>query len=154
MRKLPMIFGLFVAPCVGCDPSVPPTAPRSDSDLPAGERMTRCFALIFLFATACAGSDSAQKATGGIHAELAWSQARGLRVVEVPVGGAAHVAGLQPEDRILAIDGARLAQLTQAQVVELLRGPVGSLTSIEILRRRKHLTLTVERKPYRPSSPK
>ena len=72
---------------------------------------------------------------GGIHAQMAWSAERGLRVVSVPEGPARR-AGLRVDDRIVAIDGTPVAGRPAAQVVGELRGSVGS-----------RVRLTVERAP-------
>lgn len=97
---------------------------------------------MLIVVSACGGSW-----VGGIHARLGWSEARGLRVVEVPSGGAAR-AGLLPNDRVVAIDGESVAGLTQAEVVERLRGPVGSRVRLDIVRGEEPMSLEIERAPY------
>ncbi len=84
---------------------------------------------------------------GGIHARLAWSEARGLRVTEVPSGSASR-AGLLANDRVIAIDGESVSGLTQAEVVERLRGPVGSRVRLDVLRGDEPLSFEIERAPY------
>jgi S1-C subfamily serine protease len=88
---------------------------------------------------------------GGIHANLAWSP-RGVRVVEVPDGGAAFQAGLQPEDRLVLVDGRPVAGLSGAQVHELLMGEVGTHVELVVLRDEQPVKLRVERVPYEQAS--
>lgn len=86
---------------------------------------------------------------GGIHARMGWSETSGLRIVEVAEGGPAEEAGLQVDDRILEIDGEPVETLTQRQVVERLRGPVGSHVDLVIIRNGERQRVRVERAPYR-----
>jgi len=86
--------------------------------------------------------------TGGIHAQLAWSP-RGVRVLEVPPEGAASEAGLQPDDRILAIDHKPIAKLSDKEVHERLQGDVGTFVTLTVLRAETTLDLRIERVPYK-----
>lgn len=70
---------------------------------------------------------------GGIHAQMAWSAERGLRVVDVPEGPA-RSAGLREDDRIVAIDGTPVAGRPIAEVVAELRGRVGTRVRITVER--------------------
>jgi C-terminal processing protease CtpA/Prc len=72
---------------------------------------------------------------GGIHAQMAWSAERGLRVVSVPEGPARR-AGLRVDDRIVAIDGTPVAGRPAAQVVRELRGSVGTRVRLTVERAR------------------
>ncbi len=103
------------------------------------------FALIALWAilAACGRPTWA----GGIHATLAWSP-RGVRVIEVPEQGAAARAGLQPEDRLVSVDGQPVAGLDQKQVHALLTGEVGTHVELVILRDDEPVQLRIERIPY------
>ena len=78
---------------------------------------------------------------------MAWSP-EGLRVVEVPERGPSHRAGLRPGDRIVAIDGEPVSGMAMAEVLEHLRGPVGSQVRISFVRGHEQLTATVSRAPY------
>ena len=85
---------------------------------------------------------------GGIHARLAWSEEAGLRVVELPAGPARR-AGLRVNDRVVAINGTAVEGKDLTQVVELLRGPVGSQVRLAAERRGQPVEVQIERAPYR-----
>jgi len=104
-----------------------------------------CLALALL--SACAGSMGSSW-NGGIHARMRWSEEGGLRVAEVPDGGPAALAGLRPDDVILAIDSEPLEGRPMAQVVEMLRGPVGTTVILSVRRGTDLRTVEVERAPY------
>ncbi len=92
----------------------------------------------------CATSDW----QGGVHAKFRFSQAYGLRAVDVPPDGPAAKAGLEQGDRILQVDGEEVQHLTLEQVVSRLRGPVGSYVELFIERNHKYFRLHIERAPY------
>jgi carboxyl-terminal processing protease len=69
-------------------------------------------------------------------------------VAEVPPGSPAQRAGLQPDDRIVAIDGKPVAGLSSQQVHQLLSGEVGSTVVLQIERAGRREELRVERAPY------
>lgn len=96
----------------------------------------------------CAGGN-AGRPTGGIHARLAYSEGGGLRVVDAPAGGAAALAGLQNDDVILSIDGESVRSMPYADIVERLRGPVGSSVQLEVFRDAEVHSLVVLRQAYR-----
>jgi C-terminal processing protease CtpA/Prc len=110
-------------------------------------RRQRLVVAIVLTVAAIACSESTWQ--GGIHAELAWSASRGLRVVDVPTKGPATEAGLKTGDRIISIDGLAVQDQPMKRIVEALRGPVGSRATMEIIRGGRALTLHIERAPYR-----
>ena len=89
------------------------------------------------------GSSSA----AGIHARMAYSEERGLRVVDVPPGPSAD-QGLAVGDRIIAIDGETVHGLVLQEIVERLRGRPGSFVEIDVTRDGEVRTLRVERKRY------
>jgi C-terminal processing protease CtpA/Prc len=109
-----------------------------------------CRALSLLLvsgALACGGGGGGQP-TGGIHAKLGYSEGGGLRVVQVPPGGAADLAGLQIDDVIIAINGTSTRELDYPTIVERLRGPVGSTVQLDVFRDTEVHTLVVTRQAY------
>ncbi len=102
-------------------------------------------ALMLLWALAACGASKPD--LGGIHAKFGYSD-DGLVVRDVPEGGPAHEAGLEPGDRVMTIDGHDVSKLSEKRVIELLRGPVGSMASIEVRRGAKLRSLTVTRVAY------
>ena len=104
--------------------------------------------LVYVGVTACAAAGGTPP--GGIHARLGYSEGGGLRVVDTPADGAAARSGLQEGDKIIGIDGARVRELTYVEVVERLRGPVGSEVALEVVRNGEVHRLVVIRQPYRP----
>lgn len=99
------------------------------------------FAGVLLLGT-CGSASSA-----GIHARMAYSEERGLRVVDVPPGPSAD-QGLAVGDRIIAIDGETVHGLVLQEIVERLRGRPGSVVEIDVNRDGEVTTLRVERKRY------
>jgi carboxyl-terminal processing protease len=104
---------------------------------------------LFLVSTAlaCGGGGGGQP-SGGIHAKLGYSEGGGLRVVQVPPGGAADVAGLQVDDVIIAINGTSTRELDYQTIVERLRGPVGSTVQLDVFRDGEVHTHVVTRQAY------
>ena len=94
------------------------------------------------------GGGSRGKPTGGIHAKLAYSEGGGLRVVEVPAGGGADLAGIRPNDVIIGINGASVRELDYQTIVEKLRGPVGSTIQLDVFRQGEVDTVVVMRQAY------
>jgi C-terminal processing protease CtpA/Prc len=103
--------------------------------------------LLVSVALACGGGGGGQP-TGGIHAKLGYSEGGGLRVVQVPPGGAADLAGLQIDDVIIAINGTSTRELEYPTIVERLRGPVGSTVQLDVFRDTEVHTLVVTRQAY------
>jgi carboxyl-terminal processing protease len=98
---------------------------------------------VVLALLACGGAES----VGGIHARMAFSES-GLRVVDVPEEGPAHEAGLQEGDRIISVGGEPVRTLNMAEVVERLRGPIGSSVRLEIVRDGEIEEIEVRRAAY------
>jgi carboxyl-terminal processing protease len=71
-----------------------------------------------------------------------------VRVLEVPEGGAADLAGLMPQDQLVSVDGHPVAGLDQGQVHRLLTGEVGTHVELVVLREGEPVELRVERVPY------
>ena len=85
---------------------------------------------------------------GGIHARMGYSEEGGLRVVDAPEGGPAARAGLRVGDRIITLEGEPVRGLSLEEIVERLRGPVGTEIELEIVRDGEAITLRVRRAPY------
>ena len=96
----------------------------------------------------CGGGGGGRKPSGGIHAKLGYSEGGGLRVVEVPPGGAADLAGLRVNDVIIGINGTSVRELDYESIVERLRGPVGSTVQLDVFRDAKVETMVVTRQAY------
>lgn len=91
--------------------------------------------------------------SGGIHARMGYSEEGGLRVVEVPEQGPAAHAGLRVGDRIITLEGEPVRGLNLDEIVERLRGPIGSEIALEVVRDGEPVTLHVRRAPYEASAP-
>ncbi len=79
---------------------------------------------------------------------MGYSETGGLRVVEAPPDGPAARAGLQEDDLITFIDGDPVSEMDMSEVVERLRGPVGSRVTLAVVRDGEELEIEVERRPY------
>lgn len=110
-------------------------------------RKAAALALGIAFLASCGGAGRGQPA-GGIHAKLGYSESGGLRVVEAPAGGAAELAGIRTNDVIIAINGAPVRELDYEEIVDRLRGPVGSTVQLEVFRAGEVNTLVVIRQAY------
>ncbi|MCA9531809.1 MAG: PDZ domain-containing protein [Myxococcales bacterium] len=98
---------------------------------------------------ACAlGCASFGGTPGGIYARLAYAEATGLRVVDVPAGGAAANAGLVPGDQIVAIDGHPVRDMSYTSIVQALRGRAGTTVKLKIAHEGELRDVTVRREPY------
>jgi carboxyl-terminal processing protease len=67
----------------------------------------------------------------GITLELAGGE---FRVTQVTSGGPAALAGIRPDDRLIAIDGVDIARRSQSDVVHALRGPISSPVEVTVFR--------------------
>jgi len=63
--------------------------------------------------------------------QFGWQGRLGVQVKE---GTPAYEAGLRNEDEILAIDGVAVASLNAGEAVRSLRGPVGSVVTLDVRR--------------------
>jgi carboxyl-terminal processing protease len=78
---------------------------------------------------------------------MAFSES-GLRVVDVPDEGPAHEAGLEEGDRIVSVNGDPVRTLNMVEIVERLRGPIGSTVRLEIVRDGEIEEIEVRRAAY------
>ena len=108
----------------------------------------RAVLLILLCACGCGGSAASGQPPGGIHAKLGYSEGGGLRVVQVPPGGPADLAGLQVDDVIIGINGTSVRELDYETIVERLRGPAGSTVQLDVFRAGEVHTFVVTRQVY------
>lgn len=111
-------------------------------------RATLVWVVATLALAGCGGSSRGQP-MGGIHARLAYSEGGGLRVVDTPPGGAASLSGLQTDDVILSINGESVRAMPYPEIVEHLRGPIGSSVQLEVFRKGEVMTFVVMRQAYR-----
>lgn len=109
---------------------------------PNTRRFLRDLSVAVVLLSACTPS------IGGIHVRMGYSEESGLRIVDVPHGGGGYEAGLQEGDRISAIDDVPVRSMSMQEVVEKLRGPVGSRVELVVIRDQEMQTITVERTPY------
>ncbi|AKU94215.1 hypothetical protein AKJ09_00879 [Labilithrix luteola] len=105
-------------------------------------RLAICLGLLLTLGGAACGH-----ATGSIGAILRPREGR-LYVVDVPSNMTGARAGLEPGDEIVAIDGREVHDMTREDVINSLRGDVGSTVTLRI--RRDDLTreVKVERGPF------
>ena len=68
-----------------------------------------------------------------------------LVVIDVIQGGPAAKAGLEAGDKIIAVDGDTLKGLTSDEVINKLRGKIGTSVGIKIMRKKKPLEFTIKR---------
>ena len=80
---------------------------------------------------------------------MSWSEQSGLVVRDRPAGGPAARAGLQPGDRIVAIDDVPVERMSLKEAVKRLRGEVDSEVELEVERAGKLRVLKVQRAPYK-----
>lgn len=74
-----------------------------------------------------------------------------LRITRAPPDGAAARAGLREGDVVLAIDGQAVSEMTLQQVVNRLRGEVGTRVVFRVRRGLAPVEISVERAAYRGS---
>ena len=103
---------------------------------------------LFLATALLSGVGCSYQRNAGIHAKMAWSEERGLRVIEAPSGGPASAAGLRPGDYITTIDGRHVREMSMKDVVKRLRGRQGSKVRLLVNRGSRTYQVEVEREYY------
>ncbi len=94
------------------------------------------------------GCGAAAGVEGSIAAVLERDRSSGRVLVrEVPDGRASSVAGLERGDRLKMIDGTHVDDLDAAALVRALRGPVGRVVRLTVVRGEEVLELEVRREP-------
>ncbi|MDJ1178619.1 S41 family peptidase [Roseofilum sp. BLCC_M91] len=74
----------------------------------------------------------------GVGLQIALDPQTGLLTVIAPIAGSpAEMAGLQPRDRIMAIDGIPTRELTIEEAASRMRGPTGTVVTLTIERDRQ-----------------
>lgn len=77
----------------------------------------------------------------GVGLQIALDGETGMLTVISPISGSpAEVAGLQPLDRIVKIDGVETAQMTLEEAANRMRGPVGTLVTLTVERQAEILS--------------
>ncbi len=92
-------------------------------------------------------NDQLSGSFSGIGAELSKDSKTGNIVVVSPIAGyPADKAGLRPKDVITAVDGQNIANSSISEAVNRIRGPVGTVVNLKILRNNtKELELKITR---------
>jgi C-terminal processing protease CtpA/Prc len=113
-------------------------------------RFSTSLAALLIGHVLCAGcgGNTSGKPPGGIYAKLGYSEGGGLRVIQVPPGGAADLAGIRVDDVIIAIDGTSVRELDYQTIVERLRGPAGSTVRLDVFRDAEVDSVVVTRQAY------
>ncbi|MBM3893041.1 PDZ domain-containing protein [Candidatus Dependentiae bacterium] len=68
-----------------------------------------------------------------------------LAIIDTVPGGPAEKAGLKAGDKIVEVSEAKLRGLSSDEVINKLKGPIGSTVSIKILRNKKPMEFTLTR---------
>ncbi len=71
----------------------------------------------------------------GVGLQIAQEEEQGLVVIAPVAGSPAAAAGLQPRDRIMAIDGTETQSLTLDEAARRMRGPRGTTVTLTVVRR-------------------
>ena len=71
---------------------------------------------------------------------------QGFDILSVEETGPAQEAGIQPEDRLMAVDGQSVVGMTSTEVRNLVRGEEGSTVELTVLRSGEEIIFQVERR--------
>lgn len=112
--------------------------------------MARLLWLVTLATLGCAGATN----VGSIGAVLGVDNETGATFIrEVPEGMAADTAGIQPGDELIMIDGVYTRDLGAQALRQKLRGEIGSIVRLTVVRGDRVLHLTLRREALRPAAP-
>lgn len=96
------------------------------------------------------GGCASEPAFGSVGAILGRdNDTHALYIREVPEGMGADAAGLRPGDEILMVDGHYVRSLGKEEVIQMLRGPVGTSLRLTVLRGEEVIRAKVERTAIR-----
>lgn len=106
-------------------------------------------ALIVILATGLTACGSTtDKWTGSVDAVFRYRPSdRSTVVHEIRPGTWSEASGLQPGDRVLAVDGVDVTELPYGAVRAAMRGPVGTVALLSVQREGELLEIQVERRP-------
>jgi C-terminal processing protease CtpA/Prc len=108
--------------------------------------------LVALFFFACGGGGGY---AGSIGVRARRDPTSGVVLVtDVPAGLGGAKAGLEPGDRILAVDGVPVSQMTVDGFHRAVRGPIGSMVRLTIQRGDMIVDVEVERTALLEAKPK
>jgi C-terminal processing protease CtpA/Prc len=114
------------------------------------KRLVLTLALVF---AACSGP--AAEWTGSVDAVFRYRPSdRSTVVLEIRPGTAAEKAGLRTNDRVLRIDGVDVGEAPYEEVKAAMRGPIGTVAKLAVLRDGAVVELVVERRPLREAEDK
>jgi len=109
-------------------------------------------ALILIAGIAACGSGT-DKWTGSVDAVFRYRPSdRSTVVHEIRPGTWSEAAGLQPGDRVLAVDGVDVTEMPYGEVRAAMRGPVGTIAVLSVQRDGELLELDVERRPIKTAA--
>lgn len=74
---------------------------------------------------------------------------QGIDIVAVTAGGPAEAAGVQPEDRIVEIDGTSVLEMDVNSIAGLIKGQEGTFVEIGVLRAGERMNFRVARQRFR-----
>ncbi|MBW2276036.1 MAG: PDZ domain-containing protein [Deltaproteobacteria bacterium] len=105
--------------------------------------------LIVIFAAGFAACGSTtDKWTGSVDAVFRYRPSdRSTVVHEIRPGTWSEASGLQPGDRVLAVDGVDVTELPYGEIRAAMRGPVGTVALLAVQREGELLEIQVERRP-------
>lgn len=109
--------------------------------------------IAIMIALAAACGKTTDKWTGSVDAVFRYRPSdRSTVVHEIRPGTWSEVAGLQPGDRVLTVDGVDVTEMPYGEVRSAMRGPVGTVAVLTVQRGEELLEVRVERRPISPAA--